>query len=70
MEIDIQIERRMIMMMTMIRNLNSSRVARNVYDDLNSNIHVEIYSSLFLSSHEIKNNLIHRRSIEYLGIVI
>lgn len=30
-EIDIQIERRMMMMMTMvIRNLNSSRVARNV----------------------------------------
>lgn len=70
MEIDIQIERRMIMMMTMIRNLNSSHVARNVYDDLNSNIHVEIHSSLFLSSHEIKNNLIHRRSIEYLEIVI
>lgn len=59
-----------MMTMMVIRNLNSSRVEINVYDDLNSNIHVEIHSSLFLSSHEIKNNLIHRRSIEYLGIVI
>lgn len=38
-----------MMTMMVIRNLNSSRVEINVYDDLNSNIHVEIHSlALFI----------------------